>query len=189
METGFASCYRWTVAILKYLLWLQDFVAVQDVNTAVRVFFQLRICTCWTAQWLRHNWHGLTQTERMIEFFFPILEHFCPFFIQIAQMGLISPRWGLILPRIPPPTSVLTLQSQTPFTQNNPNRAKPTPKHPFSWPEHENGQNELPSRQPGSNWANVWKVDKTFLEVGKKQNSYWTELADWQQMTSLEKQI
>ena len=37
----------------------------------------------------------------------PILEHFCPFFVQIAQMDLILPRWGFILPRIPPPTPVL----------------------------------------------------------------------------------
>ena len=37
----------------------------------------------------------------MIEFFPPSLEHFGPLFVQIAQMGLILPRWGLILPRIP----------------------------------------------------------------------------------------
>ena len=34
------------------------------------------------------------------------LEHFCPVFVQIAQMGLILPRLGLSLPRIPPPTPV-----------------------------------------------------------------------------------
>ena len=28
----------------------------------------------------------------MIEFFLPILEHFCPLFLQTAQMGLIVPR-------------------------------------------------------------------------------------------------
>ena len=36
----------------------------------------------------------------MIEFPPPILEDFCPLFVQIAQKGLILPRWGLILPRI-----------------------------------------------------------------------------------------
>ena len=36
-------------------------------------------------------------------FFCSILEHVCPLFVQIAQMGLILPRWDLILPRIPPP--------------------------------------------------------------------------------------
>ena len=48
-------------------------------------------------------------------FFPPILEHFCPFFVQIAQMGLILSRWGLILPIIPPPTLFFTQLSQTPF--------------------------------------------------------------------------
>ena len=40
----------------------------------------------------------------MIGFCLPILEHFCPLFIEIVQMGLMLPRWGLILPRIPPPS-------------------------------------------------------------------------------------
>ena len=66
-------------------------------------------------------------------------------------MGLILPRWGLILPRIPPPTPVLYSAVTDPFggyvrTQNTPN---PTPKHPFSWPEVESGQNELLSGQNG----------------------------------------
>ena len=48
-------------------------------------------------------------------------------------------------------TSVLYLAVTHPFlgyvhTQNTP---KPTPKHPFSWPELESGQNELPSGQFG----------------------------------------
>ena len=46
----------------------------------------------------------LQQQFIVIEFYFPILEHFCPFCIQTAQMGLTLPRWGLILPSIPPPT-------------------------------------------------------------------------------------
>ena len=82
----------------------------------------------------------------MIEFSPQNLQHFCPFFIQIAQMGLILSRWGLILPRIPPPTHVLYSAVTHPFlgyirTQNTP---KPTPKLPFSWPELESWQNELP---------------------------------------------
>ena len=32
-------------------------------------------------------------------------------FLQIAQMDLILPRWGLILPSIPPPTPVKCLKS------------------------------------------------------------------------------
>ena len=79
----------------------------------------------------------------MIDFFFPILEPLCPLFVQIAQMGLILPRWGLALPRIPPPTPVLYSALTNPFRgnvcpQNTPN---PTQKHHFSWPELESGQN------------------------------------------------
>ena len=60
-------------------------------------------------------------------------------------MGLILPRWGIILPRIPPPTPVLYSNVTHPFQgyvhiQTFP---KPTPNHPFSWPELESGQNEL----------------------------------------------
>ena len=39
-----------------------------------------------------------SESNDIIEFFFPILEHFPPLFLPIAQMGLILPRWGLILP-------------------------------------------------------------------------------------------
>ena len=52
-------------------------------------------------------------------------------------MGLILPRWGLILPRILPPTPVLYSAVTLTFqgyvrTQKT---LKPTQKHPFSWPE------------------------------------------------------
>ena len=57
------------------------------------------------------NLHNLN----MIEIFFPILEHFCPLFVQIAQMDLVLPRWGLILPRIPPQILFCTLQSHSPL--------------------------------------------------------------------------
>ena len=69
----------------------------------------------------------------MIEFFPPILENFCPLFILIAQMGLISPRWGLILPRIPPPTPVLYLAVTHPFWRYVPsqNTINPPKNSPF----------------------------------------------------------
>ena len=51
----------------------------------------------------------------MIEFPPPIIEHFCPFFVQIAQMGPNLSRWGLILPRIPRPTPVLYSGITYPF--------------------------------------------------------------------------
>ena len=72
---------------------------------------------------------------------------------------------GLILPRKPPPTTVLyfavivTFQGYTPAqTWSTP---KPTPEHPFSWPELESGQNEIQSVRFGpqlgkmfEKWAN-----------------------------------
>ena len=96
----------------------------------------------------------------MIVFFCPILEHFCPLFIQIAQMGLILPRCGLILPRIPPPTCVFYSAVTNPFwgyvrTKNIPSQ---TPKHPFSWPEFESGQNdELLSGQNGPHLGKMFE--------------------------------
>ena len=97
--------------------------------------------------WWNMLWTWCQVSNIMIEFFSRILEHFYPLFVQIAHMGLILPIWDLILPRIPPPTPVLHSDVTHPFsryvrTQNTP---KPTPKHPFSWPELESGQNELPS--------------------------------------------
>ena len=90
-------------------------------------------------------------TKQWLNFPTQIPEHFCPLFVQIAQMGLILSKWGLTLPRISPPTRVLYSVVTNSFrgyvhTQNTPN---PTPKHPFSWPELESGQNELQSGQNG----------------------------------------
>ena len=66
-------------------------------------------------------------------------------------MGLVLPRWGLILPGIPPPTPVLYSSVTHPFlgfvhTQNTP---KTTPKQPFSLTELECVQNQLQSGQFG----------------------------------------
>ena len=72
---------------------------------------------------------------------------------------------GLILPRIPTPTPVLYSAVTHPFwgyvrTQNTP---KPTPKHPFSWPELELGKMNYSLGNFDPNWA---KMGKPFLEVG-----------------------
>ena len=95
----------------------------------------------------------------VIKFPPPILEHFCPLLAQIEQMGLILPRWGLTLPRIPPPTPVLYSAVIHPLwgyvhTQNKP---KPTQNTRFSWPEPESGQNKLPSGQFKPNWPKCLK--------------------------------
>ena len=43
----------------------------------------------------------------------------------------------------------------------------PTPKHPYSWPELKKKTKVWATWTPTG--QNVWKVDKTFLEVGKKK--------------------
>ena len=50
---------------------------------------------------------NLPKLSRWLNFFPQFQSTFAFFFVQIAQMGLILPRWGLNLPRIPPPTPVL----------------------------------------------------------------------------------
>ena len=84
-------------------------------------------------QWQRHC-QPCAPNTKWLNFFCPILEHFCPHFVQIAQMGLILPRWGPILPRKPPQTPLLYSAVTKPFrgyvrTWNTPSH---TPKHPFS---------------------------------------------------------
>ena len=67
-------------------------------------------------------------------------------------------------------TALLPTFSGYAQTQTTPS---PTPKSPFSWPDFENGQNELLPGQNGPqcppSGQNVWKVGKPFLEVGKKK--------------------
>ena len=89
-----------------------------------------------------------------------ILEHFCPLLVQTAQMGLILPRWGLILSRIPPQPLFFTQQSHTTF--GNMYRAytkhpNPSPKHPCSWPEPESLQSELQSGHPGPQLSKMFE--------------------------------
>ena len=47
--------------------------------------------------------------------FLPNLEYFCPLFIQIAQMSLILPRWGLTFPEYHHQPLLFIQLSQTPF--------------------------------------------------------------------------
>ena len=107
----------------------------------------------------------------MIEFFSPILGHICPLFVQIAQNGLILPRWGLNLPRLPPPTPVLYSVVTNPVLQCvYKKRPQPHPKHPFSWPELESGQNELLSEKNGPQLSKMFeKWAKLFEEWAKKK--------------------
>ena len=65
------------------------------------------------------------------------LGHFCPLFVQIARMDLILPNWGLILPRLPPPTwqpLFLTHPSQTPFGDTYIHKTPPIPPQNTPFP-------------------------------------------------------
>ena len=113
---------------------------------------------------------ALAAAAGMILFYFSILEHFVPTFRTHCKMGLILPRWGIILPRIPPPTPVLysavthLLQGQLRI-RNTPNSIQ---KHPFWWPELESGQNERLFGQPGPNWAKCLKGGQNCSRSGQK---------------------
>ena len=85
-------------------------------------------------------------------------------------MGLILPRWGLILPQILPSTPVLYSAVTKPFrgyvrTRNTPS---PAPKHPFSWPDFESGQNELLSGQIGPHQGKCLKSGQNFSRSGQR---------------------
>ena len=109
----------------------------------------------------------------MVEFVFPnsraLLLTFCtncPDGSHFAQMGSHSAQSTTTNP-------VLYSAVTYPFqgyvhTQNTLN---PTPKHPIFWPELESGQNEQLSWQNGPQLGKMWKVSKSFLEVGKKNYS------------------
>ena len=122
------------------------------------------------------------QTIKMIEFFSnsrALLLTFrtnCP----ICLDGSHLPRWGLILPRIPPPTPVLYSATTHPFqgyvyTQNTP---KSTSKRPFSWPELESRQNELQSGQFG---PYLGKFFENLPRSGQRKHIHRIELGTQQQ--------
>ena len=103
-----------------------------------------------------------------------MLEHFFLLFVQIAQMGLILPRWGLTLPCVPPPTPFLYSAVTNPFhgyvrTQNTP---KTTPKHHFSWPELESGQKNYRLGKTDPNWAKSFEKWVKLSRSGQKQFIY-----------------
>ena len=92
-------------------------------------------------------------------------------------MGLILPRWGLILPRIPSPTPVYSALTNTfwGYVHNTPYL---TPKHPFPGLKLKVGKWTTVCVKLIPMWQNIWKVGKTFLEVGKKKYS-WCHTPTW----------
>ena len=75
----------------------------------------------------------------MIEKKLPMLEHFCPLSYKL-------PRWVSFCPDY---VSFCPDHHPQPLFFTQPSHPKPTPKHPFSWPELESGQYELPVGQFG----------------------------------------
>ena len=122
----------------------------------------------------------------MIEFFPPILEHFCEILSifrtncsdgsHFAQMGSVfaqntTPNPCSLLSRHTPLSGIST------YTKHPQLRPKTTPNKPFSWSELKSGRNEVLSGQFGPHCHPKWakclnsEVGKTFLELGKKNYS------------------
>ena len=105
-----------------------------------------------------------------LNFFPPILEHFCPLFIQIAQMGLILPRWGLICPeyhpKFPNPCSVLSHHTPLLGICKYTKHSQPHPKTLLflAWTRKWSKWTTVWATWT-STWQYHWKVDKTFLEL------------------------
>ena len=95
----------------------------------------------------------------MLEFFSPILEPFCPIFVQIAQMVLI-------LPRIPPPTPVLSLVSRhTPLSgicTNTKHPQNPSQNTPFPGLNSKVGKLSYSPGKLFPNWAICLKSGQNF---------------------------
>ena len=86
-------------------------------------------------------------------------------------MGLILPRWGLILPRIPTPNPFLYSAVTHSFlgyvrTHNTP---KFTSKHPFSWPELESGPMNYHLGKMDPTWAKCLKNGQNFSRSRPKK--------------------
>ena len=102
--------------------------------------------------------------QRFMNEFFLILEHFCPLFIQIAQIGLILPRWGLTLPRISPPTQ----QSQIPFRDMYLHKTAPIPSQNTPFP----GLNlKVGVGKMDPTWEKCLKSGQKFSKSGPKNYS------------------
>ena len=103
----------------------------------------------------------------------PIREHFCPLFIQIAQMGLILRRWNLILPRTPPPTPFLYSAVTHPIqgyvrTKNTPKGPSPPKNTPFPDLNLKVGKMNYLLGNLYPNWAKCLKSGQNFSRSGQK---------------------
>ena len=116
----------------------------------------------------RQGWgRGITRLE-WLNFFFPILQRFCPLapFVQIAQMDLIFPGWGLILPRILPLFFTQAFLGICRYLKHPQPHSKTPPFLSWTW-------KWAKQTTVWAKWTptgqNVWKVGNSCLEVGKKK--------------------
>ena len=119
-----------------------------------------------------HTTTPTTTQPTWLNFSPPILEHFGPFFVQIAQMGLTLPRWGLILCRIPTPNPVLYSAVTHPFlgyvrTQTPPSSPRNTP---FLGLNLKVGQMNYHLGQMDPTWAKCLKSGQNFSRSRQKKN-------------------
>ena len=92
---------------------------------------------------------GHLTIHQMINFFFAILEHFCPLWYKLPRWVSFCPDGVSFCPEYHTQPLYFTQPSHTLFGNMYIHKTPPTPKHPFSWPELESGQNHLPSGVKG----------------------------------------
>ena len=116
-----------------------------------------------------YGWSKRHYCVHMIEFCFPILERSFPLFGQIAQMCLILPRWDLLLPRIPPPDTLLYSAITNPFWGPNwgyvyIHKTPPTPLQitPFAGLNLKVSKMNYSLGKMGPNWAKCLKSGQIF---------------------------
>ena len=100
-----------------------------------------------------------------LNFFCIISRAFLPTFLHnLPRWVFFCPDWVSFCPEYYLQPLFFTQPSHTLFE---------APSHPFSWPELESGQNELPTSTVWAIWTptgqNVWKMGQTLLEVSKKK--------------------
>ena len=107
-----------------------------------------------------------------------MLVHFCPLIVQVAQMGLILPRWGLIFQEYHPQSLFFTQPSHTPVGDIYIHKTPPTPgtpsqildqKTPFPGLNLKVGKMNYSLDNLDPKWAKYLKSGQHFSRSGQKQ--------------------
>ena len=142
--------------------------------TKLKILRQKKVCF-WGA-WKGNSFSNFYERESFLQvsdlclawlnFFPPILVHFCPLFLRIghtlshfAQMG-----FHFAQNTTPNPCSLLCLCRSLSGICTYTKHLQPIQKHPFAWPDFESVQNELKSGQSGPQLGKMF--EKCFLELG-----------------------